>query len=118
VVRRLVRPAAWTCIVALAVLSLVPGSGIVRTGWDGDLEHVIAYAAATPIIAAAYARRLGVRRLAALLVAYAGALELGQNFSPGRHPALLDFAASAAGVIAGSVAFAAAAGLARRSIAR
>jgi VanZ family protein len=41
------------------------------------------------------------KRLAAALVIYAGVLELLQNFSPGRHPAVLDWLSSAAGVLIG-----------------
>jgi VanZ family protein len=40
-----------------------------------------------------------------MLIAYAGVLEIGQNFSPGRHASVFDFAASSCGVIAGAVAF-------------
>jgi VanZ family protein len=42
--------------------------------------------------------------LAVLLIAYAGVLEISQNFSPGRTPAILDFAAGALGVCASALA--------------
>jgi VanZ family protein len=35
---------------------------------------------------------------------YAGVLEYLQHFSPGRHPAFLDFAASALGALCGGLA--------------
>jgi VanZ family protein len=37
---------------------------------------------------------------------YAGILEYLQNFSPGRHPAIEDFAASALGALCGGLAIA------------
>jgi VanZ family protein len=107
--------AAWTCLVALAVLSLLPEKAMIRTGVNGHVEHFIAYAGATAIVVSAYARRHAVPSLAAMLMLYAGLLEAGQNFSPGRHPSILDFAASAAGVIAGACAFALARLMARRA---
>jgi hypothetical protein len=41
---RVLRLPAWGCVVLLAVLSLLPAEEMVRTGVDGHLEHVIAYA--------------------------------------------------------------------------
>jgi VanZ family protein len=41
----------------------------------------------------------------AMLIGYAGILELGQNFSPGRHSTVLDFVARSFGVVAGAIAF-------------
>jgi VanZ family protein len=43
--------------------------------------------------------------LIAILITYAGVLELGQNLSPGRHSSVFDFAASLFGVVAGAIAF-------------
>jgi VanZ family protein len=47
------------------------------------------------------AQRHAAWRVAAVVVAYAGLLELGQSFVPGRHAALEDFYFSAAGAIVG-----------------
>jgi hypothetical protein len=41
---RVLRLPAWGCVILLAVLSLLPAEEMVRTGVDGHLEHVIAYA--------------------------------------------------------------------------
>lgn len=98
-VARLARPASWAAILLLALLSLLPKEEMVRTGAAGWLEHVVAYAGTMLLCAAGYSARLGILRPALALVAYAAALEFGQNFSPGRSPALVDFAASASGVI-------------------
>lgn len=102
---KLFRLAAWACLLLLAVLSWLPGEDMIRTGINGRIEHVIAYLGTMLLVGAAYGLRLGLFRLAAMLIAYAGVLELGQNFSPGRHSSVFDFAASSCGVIAGAIAF-------------
>jgi VanZ family protein len=101
---RFLRPVAWFCIVLLAVLSWLPGDEMVRTGIDTHIEHFTAYFGTMLVIALAYASEIGLPRPTLLLIAYAGILELGQNFSPGRHPAIVDFAASSLGAIVGSLA--------------
>ncbi len=92
--------AAAACWVALGVLSLLPAERMARTSLGGLAEHCMAYAGTGVLTAlglgAARAWRAGV-----LLVAYAGALEVGQHFSPGRHPAWLDWVASSSGALAG-----------------
>jgi VanZ family protein len=100
---RLLRGAAWFCIVLLGVLSWLPGEEMVRTGFDGHLEHFTAYFGTMLVIAMAYGGEVGLRRPALLLIVYAGILELGQNFSPGRHPAVADFASSSLGAIVGGL---------------
>ena len=99
-ISRLARPASWAAILLLALLSLLPKEEMIRTGAAGWFEHVVAYAGTMLLCAAGYSTRLGILRPALALVAYAAALEFGQNISPGRSPALADFAASAAAVIA------------------
>jgi VanZ family protein len=98
---RLFRLLTWACVVLLAVLSLTPGDYMVRTGVAGDLEHFVAYFGTGLIASLGYSRRLGYRGPAALLCGYAGFLEIGQNWAPGRHADFIDFASSSAGVIAG-----------------
>jgi VanZ family protein len=99
------RLGAWTCVILLAVLSWLPAEDMIRSGVDGRIEHFIAYMGTMIFVGAAYALRLGSLRTAAMLIGYAGILELGQNFSTGRHSSVLDFAASSSGVIAGAIAF-------------
>lgn len=106
-VRRLAPFAAWSAIALLAILSLLPKEDMVRTGADSRFEHFIAYAGTMGLCAIAYAWRVGTLRPALALIAYAGALELGQHFAPGRTPGLFDFAAGMAGVVAGALAYAA-----------
>jgi VanZ family protein len=102
-VERLFRPLTWICVALLAVLSLTPGDYMLRTAAPGDYEHFVAYLGTSVIASLGYARRVGYLAPAVLLCAYAGLLEMAQNWSPGRHPDLIDFASSSAGVIAGVI---------------
>jgi VanZ family protein len=96
----------WVCVVLLAVLSLTPREEIepVRTDLPGQVEHIIAYAGSAAIAMAAY----GLTRSPVWIIGwfwlYAVVLEYLQNFSPGRNPAVVDFAASAFGALCGGVA--------------
>ena len=89
---------AWVCIIGLAVASWTPGQDMVRTGFNTRLEHVAAYLITGITVLVAYPSKTP-RSIAALLIAYAGVLELGQMYIPGRHPALLDWLASSGGVV-------------------
>ena len=104
----LLRVGAWVCIVLLAVLSLLPAKEFVRTdlaklGHGKQLEHFIAYFGATTIIGLAYQARLTRLTVALVLIPYAALLEIGQLYSPGRGASVIDFAASASGVVAGAL---------------
>lgn len=93
----------WGCVCLLALLSLLPAQEMVRTGIPGGLEHFLAYAGSASIATAAYGRKCGPMRVIGFLGAYAGLLEWLQHFSPGRHPAFADFAASAGGALCGGL---------------
>jgi VanZ family protein len=84
------------CVVLLALLSLMPAQNMVRTGLPGQLEHFVAYAGSASIAVAGYGRRVAVR-IIGLFWVYAAFLEYLQHFSPGRHPSIADFSASALG---------------------
>ncbi len=104
----LLRVAAVSCVVVLAILSLIPGQDLVRTdlaklGYGKQAEHFIAYFGATTIIGLAYPARIRRLPLALALILYATALEIGQLYVPGRSASFMDFSASAAGVIAGAL---------------
>jgi VanZ family protein len=92
--------AAWTAIVALGVLSLLPREEMVRTDLGGHLEHVLAYAGTACVVMSAYGTANSLT-IGVGLIAYAGALETLQRFSPGRTPAIADFACSTTGVVLG-----------------
>ena len=92
----------WFCVILLAVFSLLPAQDMVRTGIPGELEHFAAYAGSASIAIAGYGRR-GAVRIIGLFWIYAGVLEYAQHLSPGRHPSIVDFAASALGAFFGGV---------------
>jgi VanZ family protein len=94
----------WVCVGLLGLLSLLPGQDMVRTGFPGPLEHFAAYAGSGAIAMAGYGLNRGAVRVIGCLWVYAAILEYLQHFSPGRHPALEDFAASAFGALCGGVA--------------
>ena len=103
---KLLRLLTWCCVVLLAVLSLLPAQAITRTGLPGQFEHFIAYAGSAAIAMAGYGLSRGGMRIIGGFWTYAGVLEYLQHFSPGRHPSLDDFAASALGALCGGLAIA------------
>ncbi len=101
---RFLRIAAWTCVLLLAILSLLPGQDMMRTNVGGHVEHAIAYTGSSFFAVLAYASRLSAGWPAAGLIGYAGVLEFLQRYSPGRHSGVDDFLASSAGVLIGLAA--------------
>jgi hypothetical protein len=99
------RVLTWCCVVLLAVLSLLPAQQMVRTGLPGRLEHFVAYAGSAAIAMAGYGASRSGTQIIGFWV-YAGILVYLQHFSPGRHPAIEDFAASALVALCGGLAIA------------
>jgi VanZ family protein len=97
------RVLTWCCVILLAVLSLLP---MVRTGLPGRLEHFVAYAGSAAIAMAGYGATRGGMQIIGGFWVYAAILEYLQHFSPGRHPAIADFAASALGALCGGLVIA------------
>src|SRR5262249_45343046 len=60
---RLIRVLTWFCVVLLAVLSLLPAQDMVRTGFPGRVEHVVAYAGSAAIAMAGYGARRGAAQI-------------------------------------------------------
>jgi VanZ family protein len=89
---------AWACVIGLAVASWTPGQEMVRTGFNTRLEHTTAYLMAGIAVLAAYPKK-PPWLIAVLLGVYAGVLELGQMYVPGRHAAVPDWLASSGGVV-------------------
>jgi VanZ family protein len=103
---RSIRVLTWFCVVLLAVLSLLPAQDMVRTGFPGRVEHVVAYAGSAAIAMAGYGARRGAAQIVGAFWVYAGILEYLQHFSRGRHPAIEDFTASALGALCGGLVIA------------
>lgn len=99
----LARVAAFAAAAFLAVGSWTPADQIVRSGLDGAIEHVIAYTVTGTLFILAYGS-WPFWQIALALALYAGVLEFGQWFVPGRDPSLHGFAASATGIIIASAA--------------
>jgi hypothetical protein len=100
------RVAAWCCLAAIAILSLLPGAAVapVRTSMGGHVEHLLLYAATASITALAYVDHSRFKITLALIL-YAAALECLQRYSPGRLSSFEDFAFSATGIMLGVAAF-------------
>ena len=89
----------------LLLASWMPQSYMPRSGMlSGHVEHFIAYGLSAALMLAMLAERHAAWRVAVALLAYAGLLEFGQIFVPGRHAALRDLYFSAAGVLVGVIA--------------
>jgi VanZ family protein len=100
------RVLTWCCVILLAILSLLPDQQMVRTRLPGRVEHFVAYAGSAAIAVAGYGASRGGMQIIGGFWVYAGILEYLQHFSPGRHPSIADFAASALGALCGGLAIA------------
>jgi VanZ family protein len=96
-----VRLIAWSLLILIIALSLSPPQFRPETGAPHDFEHLAIFAAC------GFAFGLGYRRkshfVAAVLIAFAGALELAQAFIPGRHARLTDFVVDAISISVSAV---------------
>ena len=88
---------AWLSVVGLAIASWTPGEEMIRTGVRGSFEHIAAYCISTLMLVCAHPSR-SPWTIGGALAVYAGILEIGQIYVPGRHSQLEDFAASCFGV--------------------
>jgi VanZ family protein len=100
------RVLTWCCVILLAVLSLLPAQQMVRSGLPGRVEHFVAYAGSAAVAMAGYGASRGGMQIIGGFWVYAGVLEYLQHFSPGRHPSIEDFGASALGALCGGLAIA------------
>src|SRR5262245_8277933 len=87
------RVAAWCCIGAIGILSLLPAAevGPLRTSLGGHVEHLATYAATSVITAFAYLDHSRFK-IAASFVLYGAILEFLQRFVPGRSSSFKDLA--------------------------
>ena len=98
-----VKIAGALAVVAFAVLSLVPWQLRPHTGAPESLEHVAAYALAGALLTFGYRKRSQPFIIVLSLSLYAAILEIAQMWVPGRNPQFIDFVASSAGALIGSV---------------
>ena len=96
-ITRLMRVVAWLGIIAIAAASLMPSQGLIRTGFNGLLEHAAAYLLTASAIMLGYPA-CSYSIFVLTLSAYAALLEVGQSFVPGRQARLIDWGASLVGV--------------------
>jgi VanZ family protein len=93
------RAAAWLLTLAVIVLSFVPPSHRVVTYAPHNLEHFAIFFATGVAFGVGYQSRPFVSGIA--LVIFCGAIELAQNWVPGRHARLTDFIVDAAATCVG-----------------
>lgn len=98
----LARVAAWGLAAAIIVLSFVPPGLRPETRTPHFLEHISIYVVLGAALAIGYNKKRGV--LAIFFVIFAGAIEVGQLFVPGRHARWSDFAFDALGMYLGLLA--------------
>jgi VanZ family protein len=95
------RAAGFFGVLAIIVLSLVPGTYRPHTGLPSEAEHFIAY------YSTAFAFALGFRSRASRVVIVlgltllAGSMEVLQLWVPGRHSAIIDAVVSSLGGLLG-----------------
>lgn len=92
------RIAGWLAVIAIVVLSLVPGDLRPHVVTSNKLEHFGAYLVAASLLRIGHTGRQTSLMIAVLLPILAGSLEIGQLWIPGRHARLTDFAVSTLGV--------------------
>jgi len=101
--RALCRAGFALCVVAVVVLSLLPGDGLPRLGpWD-KLAHMTAYSAIALLGLLGFPARAAALPLLAGVAALGGAIELGQDYVPGRSADIVDFWVNCLGVLAGAL---------------
>jgi VanZ family protein len=99
-----VRTLAWVCVLAIAVLSLLPGEERPHTGLPGRLEHAMAYAGTGFLFWFGYCEPRHRFMIWIGLAIASGVFEALQNFVPGRSPSIFDALASTLGLTFGFMA--------------
>src|SRR5215471_15404193 len=92
--QRIFQPAAWLLAGTFVVLSLDPPSVRPVTGAAHDLEHLLIFLATGMAFGLGYPRRVWLLTIA--LPTFAAAIEIAQNWVPGRHARMSDFLVDAA----------------------
>ena len=94
----IIRSMAWLAVLAIVVLSLVPGDMRPHVLADKHIEHLAAYLIVGLLFAIGYAQLRLVVLFGALLTLCAASMEIAQLAIAGRNSSLFDFISSAAGV--------------------
>jgi VanZ family protein len=92
---------AVIAVLAIVVLSLIPANWETRTGATPRLEHFVAYCGTSILLGLAWPGTRQALAQGLMLTVLSIAMELLQNFSPGRHPSALDALVSTLGAITG-----------------
>jgi len=100
----LFRATGWACVVAIAVLSLIPGFMRPDTGFPGQIDHTIVYCGTAGLLGLGYPAAKSRFGTTVMLISLAAALEVAQLWVPGRHSQFIDFATSAVGTCLGMLA--------------
>ncbi len=97
----LIRMGAWPAVLAIIVLSVVPGNMRPHILGNDRAEHFIAYLITGSLFAIRHPRPLRLLSSAVLLTICAGSLEFVQLLIPSRLASPLDFIASTIGAWTG-----------------
>jgi VanZ family protein len=92
---------AMAPLVAIGVLSVVPGEDRPHVFGASQFEHMAAYIIAAAALALVYAPEFKPVRIVLFLGAYGAALEFCQIWIPGRNAALVDVASDVVGAVIG-----------------
>lgn len=103
--RSLVRVAAVGCVVAIGVFSLLPRGAGSHPILEGNGAHLVAYGAASFLLAVGVGRRQAWVNVS-FLSAAAAAFELAQSWIPGHLPGMDNWVASSSGAMLGALAVA------------
>jgi O-antigen ligase len=97
----IVRAAGFFGVLAIIVLSLVPGADRPHTGLPGMVEHFIAYCFTASALAFGFRTRAAWIAIALGLTLLATSMEVLQLWVPGRHSAISDAIISSFGGLLG-----------------
>ncbi|MPY74867.1 MAG: VanZ family protein [Alphaproteobacteria bacterium] len=100
--RKLGRAGFAISILAIVVLSLLPGDDLPDVDLSDKIGHFIAYAEIALLGILGYRARTGT--ILAAVAALGGVLEIGQIYVPGRSADIVDFAVNGLGILAGYAA--------------
>lgn len=101
-IQRFAQLAGVLVVLAIAVLSLMPGEELSEVNMSDKLGHLVAYAVLAGLAVIAR-RRASLLRILAMVIGYGVVLEAAQGLMPfGRTASWLDAAANTAGAVLGA----------------